>query len=43
MIHVENTENKLTKHDKTIKQILYALNNLIEQPPKSKTIGFKPD
>jgi len=40
MLHIENTENKFSKHDKEIKQIIIALNNLIEQPPKTKTIGF---
>ena len=41
MLHVENSDNRFSKNEKTIKQILYALNNLIEQPPKTKTIGFK--
>jgi len=40
MLHVENTESKFLKHDKTIKQILYVLNGLIDQPPKTKKIGF---
>ena len=40
MLHVENTENKFSEHDKTIRQIIIALNNLIEKPPKSKRIGF---
>ena len=40
MLHIENTESKFSKHDKTINQILYVLNSLIEQPPKTKAIGF---
>jgi len=40
MLHIKNTDNKLSKHDKTIKQILYALDNLIKQPPKTRRIGF---
>jgi len=43
MLHIENTDIKLSEHDKTIKQILYALNSLIEQPPKTKKIGFSTD
>ena len=40
MLHIENTDYKLLEHDKTIKQIIFALNNLIEKPPKTKQIGF---
>jgi len=40
MVYIENTDYKLSKHDKTIEQIITALNNLIEKPPKSKPIGF---
>jgi len=40
MIYIENTDYKLSKHEKTIEQIIAALNNLIEKPPKSKPIGF---
>ena len=40
MLHIENTGYKLSKHDKTIEQIIIALNNLIAQPPKTKRIGF---
>ena len=40
MLHIENTDYKFSEHEKTIKQILYALNNLIEHPKKTKTIGF---
>jgi phage regulator Rha-like protein len=40
MVYIENTDYKLSKHDKTIEQIIIALNNLIAQPPKTKKIGF---
>ena len=40
MLHIENTGYKFSKHDKTIQQIIIALNNLIVQPPKTKRIGF---
>ena len=41
MVYIENTDYKLSKHDKAIEQIIIALNNLVEKPPKTKTIGFK--
>ena len=40
MLHIENTDYKISKQDKTIEKIIIALNNLIEQPPKTKRIGF---
>jgi len=43
MLHIENTDNKISKQDKTINQIIIALNNLIEKPPKTKRIGFNAD
>jgi phage regulator Rha-like protein len=43
MVYIENTDYKLSKHDKTIEQIVIALNNLIQKPPKTKTIGFNTD
>ena len=42
MLHVENNDYKFSEYDGTIKQIVHALNNLIEQPKKTKTIGFRP-
>jgi phage regulator Rha-like protein len=30
MLHIENTDNKFSGYDKTIEQIFYALNNLID-------------
>jgi hypothetical protein len=44
MLHIENTDNKLSEHDDAISQIIKVLNNLIEAPPKQRrTIGFNPD
>ena len=43
MLHIDNTEFRLTEHDEAIKQILYALNNLIEKPKETKKIGFSVD
>jgi hypothetical protein len=40
MLHIENNDYKFSEYDKTIKQIIHALNNLIARPPKTKTIGF---
>jgi len=40
MLHIENNDCKFSEYDDTIKQIIIALNNLIEQPKKAKTIGF---
>jgi hypothetical protein len=43
MLHVENSDYKFSEHGKAIEQIIFALNNLIEQPPKNKKIGFNAD
>ncbi|MDR2579660.1 MAG: ORF6N domain-containing protein [Fibromonadaceae bacterium] len=43
MLHIESSDRKFSEHDKTIRQIVHALNNLIEQPPKTKKIGFCTD
>ena len=40
MVYIENTDYKFSKQEKTIEQIIIALNNLIEKPPKTTTIGF---
>jgi hypothetical protein len=41
LLHIENTDNKFSEHDQAINQIIQALNNLIEQPPKKKRpMGF---
>ena len=31
----------IEKNDKRVNEIIIALNNLIEHPPKTKTIGFR--
>ena len=33
----------IEKNDKQVNEIIIVLNNLIEQPPKTKTIGFRMD
>jgi len=45
MLHIDNTDNRLSEHDKTINQIIQVLNNLIEQPKPTTTtkIGFRVD
>jgi len=40
LLHIENTDNKLSKHDRQINEILMALNSLIEQPKPARRIGF---
>ncbi|MCL2721622.1 MAG: ORF6N domain-containing protein [Treponema sp.] len=40
MLHIDNNDYKFSEYDKAIKQILFALNNLIEKPKESKRIGF---
>ena len=40
MLHIESNDNKFEEHDEAISQIIRVLNNLIEQPPKTKKIGF---
>jgi len=40
MVYMENTDYKISKHDKAIEKIIIALNNLIEKPPMTKRIGF---
>ena len=40
MLHIENSNYKFSGYDKTINQIIQALNNLIAQPPKTRRIGF---
>ena len=43
MLHIDNCGHNFQEHEKVIKQIVQALNNLIEKPPKTKTIGFRAD
>ena len=41
MLHIDNCDYKFTEYDETIEYIIEALNNLIEKPPKTRTIGFR--
>lgn len=41
MLHIENTDKKFSENDKTIRQIIGALNNLIETPRGASQIGFR--
>jgi len=41
MLHIENSDYKFSKQDKAIKQIIIALNNLIEKPPKAKRLALR--
>jgi len=43
MLHIENNDYKFSEYDETIRQIVHALNNLIEQPKKTRKIGFNTD
>jgi phage regulator Rha-like protein len=40
MLHIDDTKHNLSKHAAIINEIITSLNNLIEKPPKTKTIGF---
>ncbi len=40
LLHIENTDNKFKNQNKTIQQIINALNNLIEKPKENKRIEF---
>jgi len=40
MLHIENSDYKFSEHDEAIRQIFNVLNNLIEQPKKTRRIGF---
>jgi hypothetical protein len=41
MLHIENNDYKFSEHNEAIEQIIKVLNNLIEQPKKTKPIGFE--
>ena len=43
MLHIENSDNRFTQHDKAISQIINVLNHLIDTPRETKQIGFKVD
>jgi len=40
MLHIKNNDYKFSEYDETIKQIIQALNNLLEKPKNTRTIGF---
>ena len=42
MLHIENTDKKISEHDESITHIIRALNNMIGQPKETKKIGFNP-
>jgi len=41
MLHIENSDFKLSTHDKTINEIITVLNNLMEKPKETRIIGFR--
>ena len=43
MLHIENNGYKFSEYDETIRQIIHALNNLLEKPTKTRRIGFNAD
>jgi hypothetical protein len=43
MLHIDGTNHNLKEHAAMINKIIATLNNLIEQPTKTKTIGFRKD
>ena len=43
MLHIENSDYKFSEYDETIRQIIHALNNLLEKPAKTRRIGFNAD
>ncbi|MCL2197261.1 MAG: ORF6N domain-containing protein [Treponema sp.] len=43
MLHIDHCDYKFTEHDKSINQIIKALNNLMEKPKPTGKIGFHPD
>ena len=43
MLHIENSDQKFSEHDKEIQLIIQALNNLLEKPKPAKRIGFNAD
>jgi len=40
MLHIDDTNHNFVKQAAIINEIITSLNNLIEQPPKTKKIGF---
>jgi N-glycosylase/DNA lyase len=40
MLHMDDTSRNFAKYAKVINEVIASLNNLIDKPPKTKTIGF---
>jgi len=40
MLHIDDTKHNFTNQTAIINEIIIALNNLREEPPKTKRIGF---
>jgi phage regulator Rha-like protein len=43
MLHIDDTSHNFAKYTEVINKIITSLNNLIDKPPKTKTIGFNAD
>ena len=43
MLHIENNDHKFSEYDETIRQLIHALNDLLEKPGKTRKIGFNAD
>lgn len=43
MLHIENTDNRLSEQEDVIKDVILALNNLLETPSGNEKIGFRTD
>ena len=41
MLHIDNSDVKFSEHDNAIRQIIQALNNIVEKPKEYKPIGFR--
>ena len=40
LLHIDKTDHKFSEHEQTIQQIIQVLNSFLEQPRKTKKIGF---
>jgi len=40
MLHIDDTNHNFSKQTAVINKIIISLNNLIKQPPKTRSIGF---
>jgi hypothetical protein len=43
MLYIDDTSHNFTKYTEVINKVIANLNNLIDKPPKTKTIGFNAD